>query len=153
MCPIKALLHFHACAAQSRNLRWARTASRRYSERPAVTEISKVSRLYDGCNKGTVNIQQDLSHWLTMYHVHGYHPWDHSATLRLTQTRERKPVQDVQRWLMWRNRYSSGGTTVSRSLVVEKCPLSILIWQHMAIILQKRRRQALFPCGLRCVQG
>ena len=67
--------------------------------------------LHAGYNKGTVNIQKDLSEWQTMYDGHGYHPWDHSDTLRLTQTRQRTPVQEVQRGPLWRDRYSSGGTT------------------------------------------
>ena len=111
MCPREAFPHCHACVAQNRALRWARAASQRYSERPAVREISALSRLHDGFNKYTVNTQKDLSEWRTMYHGHGYYPLDHSATLRLTQTREWTPVQEVKRWLLWRNRYSSGGTT------------------------------------------
>ena len=61
-------------------------------------------------NRDTVNTQQDLSEWRTMYHGHGYHHCDYSVTLRFTQTRERTPLQEVQRGLLWRNRYSSGET-------------------------------------------
>ena len=55
----------------------------------------------------------------------------------------------------------------SRSLIVQKkCPKRFLVWQHMAIvkssyllsiseviILQKRRKQALLPSHLLCIQG
>ena len=78
------------------HLRWARAVSQRYSERPAVKEISTVSPLHDGCNKRTVNTQQDLSEW---------------RTLKLTQTWERTPVQEVKRGLLWRNKYSSEGSS------------------------------------------
>ena len=111
MCPREAFPHCHAGAAQNRDLRWARAVSQRYSERPAVREISTVSRLHDGCKKRTVNTQQDLSQWRAMYHGHGDHPWDHSDTLKLTQTWERTPVQEVQRGLLWRNRNSLEGST------------------------------------------
>jgi len=107
MRPREAFPHCHACAAQNRSLRWARAASQRYSERPAVRQICKVSRLHNGCNKGSVNTQQDLSEWRTMYHGHGYHTWDHSHTLKLTQTWERTPVQEVQRRLMWRSYFKA----------------------------------------------
>ena len=108
MCPREALPHCHACAAQNRDLRWTWAASKRYS---AVREISTVSRLHDECNKCTVNTQQDLSEWWTMYQGHGYHPWDHSETLKLTHTWARTPVKEVQRGLLWRNRYSSEGSS------------------------------------------
>ena len=48
MRPREAFPHCHVCAAQNRDLKWARAASQRYSERPAETEISEVSRLHDG---------------------------------------------------------------------------------------------------------
>ena len=70
-------------------------------------EISTLSRLHNGCKKRTVNTQQDLSEWRTMYHGHGYLPWDHPDTLKLTQTWERTPVQEVKRGILWRNGYSS----------------------------------------------
>ena len=111
MWPWEAFPHCHAHAAQNRDLRWARAASQRYSETPAIRRISKVSRLHHGCNKRAVNTQEDLSEWQTMYHGHGYHHGDHSDNLKLTQTWERTLVQEVQRGLLWRNRYSSGGTT------------------------------------------
>ena len=129
----------------------------KYSERLAVREISKVSRPHDGCNNRTVNTQQDLSGWQTMYHIHGYHPWDHSATLRLTQSKERSPVKEVQRGLLWRNSYSSAGTTellqglwslrnapraFSSGNLLDICCHLLNI--SVIIILQKRRRQALF---------
>jgi len=162
MRPREAFPHCHACTAQNRDLRWARAANQRYSERPAVRQISEVSRLHDGCNKGAFNTQQDLSEWRTMYHGHGYHPWDHSATLRLTQTRERTPVQEVQRGLLWRNRYSS---ELLQGLWSQRNPpqhsnqatcgnrdVKLLVEHFSNNYLTERRRQA-FPCGLLCVQG
>lgn len=65
----------------------ARAASQRYSERPAVREICEVCQPRDGCNEGTINIQQGLSECWTMNHRHSYQPWDHSGTLRTIQTR------------------------------------------------------------------
>ena len=144
--------------AQSRDLRWPRAPSQRYSERPAVGEICEASQLHDGCNKGNINTQQDLSECWTMYHRHSYPPWDNCGTLGTIETRERTPVQEVQRGLLKQEFFRRSHWATSRSLIVQKkCPKSILIWQHMAImksslwlniseiiILQKRRRQAIF---------
>ena len=136
MCPREAFPHCHACAAQNSALRWARAASQRYSERPAVRQISEVSRLNDGCNKGSVNTQQDLSWWRIMYYRRGYHTWDHSDTLKLNQTWEKDPStrsskkatvkkQVIFRAIHW---------PTSRPLILERHPKSCLIWQHIAIV-------------------
>ena len=85
----------------------------------------------------------------------------HSDQLRVCSTRSSKRATVKKQVFFRRNHWAT-----SRSLIPEKCPWSILIRHHMAIvmsshwlsisaitILQKRRRQALSPCGLLCLQG
>ena len=98
--------HCHASAAQTRSLGWARAASQRYSEGPTVREIPKVSLLYDGRDKGTFNPEQDLPEWWTVHRGCGYQPSDYAVSFGGIQTRERTPLQEVHRELLWGNHYS-----------------------------------------------